>query len=61
MCTKDRHHDFDETEMMNLLINRARLEKRKKENVMESPPNFNELEEKKISREDKGMEMEQEL
>lgn len=58
MCKKDRHHDFDETEMMNLL-NQARINERKRRQKFPTP----ELQppSEKRSREDKSMEMEREL
>ena len=58
MCKKDRHHDFDETEMMNLL-NQERMNERKRKQEFSTPEM--QLPGEKRSREDKGMEMEREL
>ena len=58
MCTKDRHHDFDETEMMNLIHQAKRKkEKQQQELLFEDEPKRG----KNASSKEKTMEIDREL
>lgn len=58
MCTKDRHHDFDETEMMNLIHQAKRKkEKQQQELLFEDEPKRG----KNAAAKEKAMEIDREL